>query len=327
MAALTGTADEQTCSIVCSQLAMKDPIKIYVSPNRENLRFAVRKTKKDCAYSELDWLVSEVNKKGKSVEKTIIFCNTMNEIASVMNYLMLKLGKFAYYPVESRDASNCLLGIYHSSSWLHSKERVVKSFKGQGKIRVIVSSTALSMGVNFPDVRFVVNWGPARNLLDQHQEAGRAGRDGVPSHVLVIYYGQQLSCCEEGIKEFVKSEGCLRVAAYKTLDETIVPLEPAHSCCSHCSCTCTCNNESCIGIKPPFEILQPVSTDHEMVGLTRPVSNSDKLDLKDALDELRVGMTSKLTVFDSVSSHGFSIHLVEDVVKNASKIFTVGDIF
>lgn len=48
------------------------------------------------------------------------------------------------------------------------------------------------MGVNFLDIWYIVNWGPARSLLDQHQEAGRAGRDGLPSHVLIIYHGQQL---------------------------------------------------------------------------------------------------------------------------------------
>ena len=50
--------------------------------------------------------------------------------------------------------------------------------KSNGKVRVVMTSTALSMGVNFPDIRYVINWGPARNMLDQHQEAGRAGRDG-----------------------------------------------------------------------------------------------------------------------------------------------------
>lgn len=42
------------------------------------------------------------------------------------------------------------------------------------------------MGVTFLDIWYIVNWGPARSLLDQHQEAGRAGRDGLPSHVLII---------------------------------------------------------------------------------------------------------------------------------------------
>ena len=45
--------------------------------------------------------------------------------------------------------------------------------------RVAIASTALSMGVNFPDVRYIVLFGPARSLLDFHQEAVRAGQDGL----------------------------------------------------------------------------------------------------------------------------------------------------
>mgnify|MGYP001794697989 CR=1 FL=1 len=78
--------------------------------------------------------------------------------------------------------------------------------KGEGKIRIVVASTALSMGVNFPNVRFVINWGPPRNLLDFHQQAVRAGRDNLPSHVITIYHGHQLSHCEEAIKDLYCSQ-------------------------------------------------------------------------------------------------------------------------
>ena len=158
-------------------------------------------------FSGLNWLIEHVKEKGESASKTIIFCNTMNDIACVINYLLLKLGQFAYSPKESHEHSNCLVGIYHSSCWQHSKDRVVQSLKGQGKVRLVVASTALSMGVNFPDIRYIINWGPARSLLDQHQEAGRAGRDGLPSHIQIIYHGQQLSHCEDDVKEFVKTTG------------------------------------------------------------------------------------------------------------------------
>ena len=87
------------------------------------------------------------------------------------------------------------------------------------------ASTALSMGVNFPDIRYIINWGPARTLIDQHQEAGRAGRDDKLSHVIVIYHGQQSSHCEENVIDFVKTEGCFRVAAYKPFDLQISPLD------------------------------------------------------------------------------------------------------
>ena len=57
--------------------------------------------------------------------------------------------------------------------------------KEDGLQRIIVPSSALSMGVDFPYVRYVINWGPARSLLEHHQEAGRAGRDGLESHIII----------------------------------------------------------------------------------------------------------------------------------------------
>ena len=67
-----------------------------------------------------------------------------------------------------------------------------------------MASTVLSMGVTFGDIRYVINWGPARNFLDQLQEAGRAGRDGLRVHIIIVYHGQQLSQCEQEIKYFVQ---------------------------------------------------------------------------------------------------------------------------
>ena len=58
-----------------------------------------------------------------------------------------------------------------------------------GKTHLVVATTALSMGINFPDIRYIINWGHAPNLLDHHQEAGRAGRDRCQSDVVVIYHG------------------------------------------------------------------------------------------------------------------------------------------
>lgn len=153
LAALTGTADESTLRVVSEKLVLKQPLVIRISPNRKNIRFSVKKNKKEHLLAELDWLIEHIKANGESTPKCIIFCNTMNEIACVTNYVMLKLGKEAYLPPLPRQPSNCLVGIYHSTSWAHSKERIINSFKGNGKTRVVISSSALSMGVNFPDVR------------------------------------------------------------------------------------------------------------------------------------------------------------------------------
>ena len=277
----------------------------HVSPNRNNLHFAIIKTKKDAMFAELDWLVHDIKEKGDLTDKTIVFCSTMNDIPCVVNYLMMKLGKHAYSPKELCEQPNCLIGIYHSSSWPHCKNRIVQSFQGKGKVRVVVASSALSMGENCSDIRYILNWGPARSLLDQHQEAGRAGRDGLHSQVLIIYHGHQLSHCEEDIKAMVKANGCLRVAAYKPIDECIQPQEPGHSCCSFCSSRCSCGQ--CELSKPLFEqFKQGEGGATRNFPLTRSVSNQDKLDLTDSLMEVKDSLNKSNSVFDDISCHGLS---------------------
>jgi len=328
MLALTATADENTKATIISKLLLKDPTSIKISPNRRNLRLSVKKIKKDYFLEELDWLVDKIQTEADKTEKIIIFCSMMTDIASVVNYLMLKLGKSAYSPKGSDNPNDCLLGIYHSSSWQKSKDRVLDSLKGEGKVRIAVASTALSMGVNFPNIRYIINWGPPRNILDFHQQAGRAGRDNLPGHVITIYHGQQLSHCEEAVKDIVKSvnTSCLRVAAYVKLDTDIETLLPGHECCTFCSKECSCQGEGqCEYRTYEFENERR----QEEIGhhLSRAVLESDKKDLREALTEIQQDMSQSLLLGDAISMHGFSSQLIDDVVKNCSTLFTVDDVF
>ena len=134
------------------------------------------------------------------------------------------------------------------------------------------------MGVNFPDIRNIIIWGAARSILDLHQEAGRAGRDGFQSHVIVLYHGQQIGPSEQEVKEFVRSQGCLRVAAYKSLDSTIVPLDPLHDCCTYCTAFCNCDGTSCGVCALPFES-ETAKVTEKPEGHTRNVTVKDRQDL------------------------------------------------
>ena len=85
----------------------------------------------------------------------------------------MSLGEKAFHPSSSRQPKNCLIAIFQSLSRKEYKDRLLNSFKNNGLKLIANATAALSMGVNFPDVRYVIMYGPARSLLDFHQEAGR----------------------------------------------------------------------------------------------------------------------------------------------------------
>lgn len=242
-----------------------------------------------------------------------------NEIAQVTNYLLSKLGPHAY-DQQNKVPQNCFLGIYHSNSWDRNKERISNSLKARnGSIkRVVVATTALCMGVNFPDIRYIITWGAARSLLDFHQETGRPGRDGVQSHVVVLYHGQQVGPCKKEVKQFLKTNGCLRVGAYQSLDKNIKSLSPLHNCCSFCDTVCKCNGPSCNA-----EASLPEGAVNRR---TREVTSGDRRDLDSALKEVVTSIRMQGLSIDNTSSHGFSEQLINNVVSKCSDIFTIEDV-
>ena len=77
--ALTGTANEATETSIVHSLCMKNYEKVFVSPNRENLK--------------LDWIVEMVKAYGTATPKTIVFCPTLYAVGSVINYLIMQQGR------------------------------------------------------------------------------------------------------------------------------------------------------------------------------------------------------------------------------------------
>jgi hypothetical protein len=63
-------------------------------------------------HEKLDWLIAVIEEVGCCMPKTIIFCNTLTDIAFVFNHLLFKLGGYAYYPPNS--ARNVILSLVYS---------------------------------------------------------------------------------------------------------------------------------------------------------------------------------------------------------------------
>lgn len=325
--ALTGTAGKNTIKNIKRILAIRqDAELICVSPERHNIRIEVNCVKPGNEYSKLQWLVNMMKEKGVDTPKTIIFCNTITEMAALMGFMSSALGDDAYVGGKPKCFSNRLFGLYHSLTHHNYKTKMLDSLKQDiGSVRVVIASSALSMGVNFPDVRFVIHMGPARSIIDHIQQSGRAGRDGCDSHNIVKYHGRQLTHCELAVKDFVKTKNCLHVALYATFGGNVESLEPSHRCCSNCAKKCKCNGDTCAMPELPFQRKGEIVL--EYVRSVRTTSQEDKDTLYEALKEYQQTLNGQnLVLFHSSTSTGFTDSLISQIVENCANIFTIKDL-
>ena len=145
---------------------------------------------------------------------------------------------------------------YYSQTPKPHKDCVTSSFEGvSGNVRVVFATTSLSMGIDFPHVKYVIHYGPSNNLTSHLQEAGQGGRDGNQAFHITLYHGRHLITCEGDIKTAVKHslKSCCRVEFLRSFDETVSALEPLHDCGSVCHQSCNCLGDSCRKVVPEFD--------------------------------------------------------------------------
>ena len=81
---------------------------------------------------------------------------------------------------------------YHAGLGPQSRSSRQEQWK-KGEIRVMVCTNAFGMGIDKPDVRFVVHWEPTDSIESYFQEAGRAGRDGLRSYAVLLWNASDIS--------------------------------------------------------------------------------------------------------------------------------------
>lgn len=163
--ALTATADKAVRADIAEILRLKDPKFFVGSFDRPNLSIAVQPAQQRMKRVQ-EIIAKYANQSG------IIYCSSRKQCEDVAEKL-IEAGVKADF--------------YHAGVENSKRNRVQNDFI-YSKLDVICATIAFGMGIDKPDVRFVIHYNLPKNIEGYYQEIGRAGRDGLPSET-VLFYG------------------------------------------------------------------------------------------------------------------------------------------
>ncbi len=161
-------------------------------PTRNNIKISVQKIT-----NFLNSILIEFESKRKEYPRTIIYCKTTSDCAQIYRMIDMKLSDTSLY------------AMYFHETLEHKKKDIVTDLmKTDGKIRVVVATNALGMGLNLVDFNRIVHYGVSRTLEDYTQEIGRAGWSGAQAYASLFYKYIQPIGCSDDMTAFVKNNTC-----------------------------------------------------------------------------------------------------------------------
>jgi len=185
--ALTATATERVRADIVKQLQLRDPRCYVASFNRPNLTYRV--VPKSGPYEQLLAFI-----RSRPTESGIVYCASRKSTESLARNL---------------NEDGVSAKPYHAGLTSAERTKNQESFL-RDDVRVITATIAFGMGINKPNVRFVVHYDLSKNLESYYQETGRAGRDGLPSECILLFSASDVAKQIHFIDE--KSESEARIA-------------------------------------------------------------------------------------------------------------------
>ena len=196
--ALTATATPKVQSDIVKNLSLRDPEVLISSFNRANLYYEVQpKTKKEVTVKSIVKYIS--GHKGKSGIIYTLNRKTTEELADLLK------------------ANNIKAVAYHAG--LDQKLRADRQDQFLNEdVQVIVATIAFGMGIDKPDIRFVIHYNIPKSIENYYQETGRAGRDGLEGNCILYYSHKDVSKLEHFLRDKPLSE---REVGAQLIDETV----------------------------------------------------------------------------------------------------------
>jgi ATP-dependent DNA helicase RecQ len=176
--ALTATADVTTRKDILNQLALPNPYIHLDSFDRPNIRFTLAPK-----YNGEKQLLGYIKKKGE--DSGIIYCNSRWQVEKLAKYL-------------AASGVNC--AAYHAGLENEIRSLVQEGFT-KDNIQIVIATVAFGLGINKPNVRYVIHFEPPRTLESYYQEIGRAGRDGLNAEALFLVDEKDVNRIKKRISE------------------------------------------------------------------------------------------------------------------------------
>lgn len=319
--ALTATASKATRKVIQENLCMFNCCEILKPPNKLNIKYTVQRKPKD-PLDVVRPLVADVRSKGVAADKCVIFCPTYPECSIMFHALVDELGQHDCFHVGGGDTPVC--NIFTAATDSEVKDTIVREFtKPNSPLRIVVATVAFGMGMDAPNIRHVIHWGPSRNIEWYVQETGRCGRDGGCAVADLYFTGTDFSgyfSPTGDMKSYCENVTVCRRKQLMECFDTVTagsvqkPIQ-AHKCCDVCAPHCKCME--CV-----FQCAAAAleETDVNITSEASPITLEQKRVIRAKLEEYRLKVCpadQHGLLFGIEIATGIADCLIDKIVNNA----------